>query len=112
LQLGGVLERAPQPRTDSPSDVDDVEATPAKGKGAAPSSRAIRAARTSKRVKGRTVYLPDDLFERIIVHAHRKDVTISHYIEALLERHVPDHRVVRATTVGPAQFDPGDSDAA
>jgi hypothetical protein len=29
-------------------------------------------ARTAKQIKGRTIYLPDDLFERIIVQAQRK----------------------------------------
>jgi hypothetical protein len=49
------------------------------------------------KVKGRTIYLPDDLFERIMVQAHRRDKTISEYVTMILERQVPDHR-----TVGPA----------
>jgi hypothetical protein len=52
----------------------------------------------AKRIKGRTVYIPDDLFERILVQSHRRNKTISEYITAILERQVPDHRVVRAET--------------
>lgn len=65
----------------------------------------------AKRIKGRTVYIPDDLFERIIVQAHRRDVTISDYVCLLLERHVPDHRVVRSG-VAAQPAEQGDSDAA
>ena len=53
--------------------------------------------RAAKRVKGRTIDLDDGLFERIIVQAHRKDRTISEYVAALLERHVPDRRTVRVS---------------
>jgi hypothetical protein len=55
-------------------------------------------------VKGRTVYLHDDLFERVIVQAHRRGKTISEYVSAILERQVPDHRVIVR--------DPGEPDAA
>jgi hypothetical protein len=41
---------------------------------------------------GRTIYLHDDLFERILVQAHRRDKNISDYVSWLLDRHVPDHR--------------------
>lgn len=101
--LSGVLERAPQPRTD---DGPGPDATPAeattRGRGVAPAAKPSRvpAARTAKRIKGRTVYLADDLFERVIVQAHRRDLTISDYIATLLERHVPDHRRI---VQGPAQ---------
>jgi hypothetical protein len=46
-------------------------------------------------VKGRTVYIPDDLFERILVQSHRRNKTISDYIVGILERQVPDHRATR-----------------
>ena len=100
--LGGVLERAPQPKP-APAfepEAGTGEAAP-KGRGAAPAPKPSRApaSRAAKRIKGRTVYLPDDLFERILVQAHRRDLTISDYIAMLLERHVPDHRVVRAGPV-------------
>jgi hypothetical protein len=52
--------------------------------------------RAAGRIKGRTVYLPDDLFERVLVQAHRRGRTISEYVAAILERQVPDHRVLRA----------------
>ncbi len=100
--LGGVLERGPQQRPEPAAEPDasPVEAG-SKSRGAASASKPSRvpAAKTTKRVKGRTVYIADDLWERIIVQAHRRDVTISDYICLLLERHVPDHRVVRS---GPA----------
>jgi len=41
--------------------------------------------------------LPDDLFERLLVRSHRRDKPISEYVTALLDRHVPDHRVVRSS---------------
>lgn len=47
-------------------------------------------------VKGRTIYLPEMLFERIMVQAHRKGRTISEYVTAILERQVPDYRTTRA----------------
>jgi hypothetical protein len=53
---------------------------------------------------GHTIYLPDALFERIMVQAHRKKKTISDYVAAILERQVPDYRTSRT--------EPGDSDAA
>ena len=52
--------------------------------------------RTARRIRGRTIYLPDDLFERILVQAHRRDRTISEYVAGILERQVPDHRIARA----------------
>jgi len=53
-------------------------------------------------VKGRTIYLPEDLFERIMVQAHRKGRTISEYVTAILDRQVPDYRTARP--------DPGEGD--
>jgi hypothetical protein len=55
--------------------------------------------KNGKRTRGRTVYLHDDLFERILVAAHRRDRTISEYVAGILERQVPDHRV-RVETAG------------
>ena len=60
--------------------------------------------RAAKRTNGHTIYLHDDLFERIMVQAHRKKKTISDYVAAILERQVPDYRSARP--------DPGESDAA
>jgi hypothetical protein len=109
--LAGVLERAPQLRDESPVDPEPspTEAS-SKGRGPAPVAKLNRAtaARTAKRIKGRTIYIPDDLFERIIVQAHRRDLTISDYCVLLLERHVPDHR-----RIGPASTaEAGDVEAA
>lgn len=98
-----MLERTTPPET--PAGDDEPEATAAaeptegepaaaaKGRGAKP--RAV-GSKLAARVKGRTVYIPDDLFERIIVQAHRREKTISEYVVAILERQVPDHRVIRA----------------
>lgn len=109
-RLSGVLERSTPPSTLPPVDPEGPElpAIPAesaegdlaasgRGRGAA-SPRKPRAtdARAAKRIKARTIYLPDDLFERILVQAHRRDRTISEYVAAILERQVPDHRIVRA----------------
>jgi hypothetical protein len=85
-----------------------AEATPtAKGRGASradrePSRKAQPAGKTAKKAKGRTIYLSDDLFERIIVQAHRRDKTISEYVAMILERQVPDHRTIRADPVDEA----------
>jgi hypothetical protein len=109
--LSGVLERAPQPRPEPAPEPEPTAPAEPKGRGAQPAARPVRApaARAAKRIKGRTVYLPDDLFERILVQAHRKDLTISDYVTMLLDRHVPDHR-----RIGPASAaaDQGETDAA
>lgn len=100
--LGSILERAddPKPRDepatgtdpDPDSEADDA-GEPTTGKGRAGGRKAKRlTARQAKRVKGRTIYLPDDLFERIMVQAHRRELTISDYVASILNRHVPDHR--------------------
>jgi hypothetical protein len=62
----------------------------------------------SRRIKGRTIYLPDDLFERILVQAHRRDRTISEYVTGILERQVPNHRTTRVESAG----DPAEAGAA
>ncbi|MBV8078640.1 MAG: hypothetical protein JO284_19690 [Planctomycetaceae bacterium] len=107
-QLSGVLERSTPPRTsasDESPEIEDIEsaeaAATAKGRGASradrePSRKAQPAGKAAKKPKGRTVYLSDDLFERILVQAHRRDKTISEYVSMILERQVPDHRTVRA----------------
>lgn len=101
--MAGLLERAPleppaadtdEPEVAPQPDPSDVEPT-ARGRGAAPRKPKAADARPAKRVKGRTIYLHDDLFERIIVQAHRRGRTISEYVSAVLERQVPDHRVIR-----------------
>jgi hypothetical protein len=100
--LAGVLEREKTPpkpvvAEPEPDEAEPVDAAPAKGRGgSAPAKPRVAAA--LKKTKPRTIHLPDDLFERILVQAHRRDKTISEYVAALLDRHVPDHRVVRATS--------------
>lgn len=80
------------------------EAEAAKGRGAGrtdrePSRKVPTGGKAAKKPKGRTVYLSDDLFERIIVQAHRRDKTISEYVSMILERQVPDHRTIRADSM-------------
>jgi hypothetical protein len=119
-RLSGVLERSTQPSTPPatepegpeappPADPGDVEPSPSsRGRGASPRKTRAVDARAARRIKGRTIYLPDDLFERILVQAHRRDRTISEYVAAILERQVPDHRTARVEPVG----DPAEAGAA
>jgi hypothetical protein len=94
-----VLERTTPhnpPESDDPdlSPIGDpVEAEPAvKGRGGRKSQPP--ASRAAKKIKGHTIYLPDDLFERLLVQSHRRGRNISEYVTAILERQVPDHRTV------------------
>jgi len=50
-------------------------------------------------VEGRTIYLHNALFERIMVQAHRKRKTISEYVTGILERQVPDYRTTPSAPV-------------
>ena len=82
-------------------DPNDVEpAASSRGRGATPRRARAADARAARRIRGRTIYLPDDLFERILVQAHRRDRTISEYVAGILERQVPDHRVARVESAG------------
>ncbi len=115
-RLSGVLERttpldSPQAsestELESPTQTDgmgeDEPVAAGRGRGRGTSAQASgRAAseKAKKKVRGRTIYLPDDLFERILVQAHRRDKTISDYVAAILERQVPDHRVSRGVDAG------------
>ena len=114
-QLSGVLERSMPPRTVEPAgssaETEDVEmaaelpeveaAAAMKGRGTGRADRESSrksqpVGKAAKKPKGRTVYLSDDLFERILVQAHRRDKTISEYVSMILERQVPDHRTIQA----------------
>src|ERR1035438_3904843 len=74
-RVSGVLERTAPPS--SPVEgLDQVDGeTPARKAPAPPK-------KTGKRIKGHTIYLPDDLFERILVAAHRREKTISDYVRS------------------------------
>lgn len=96
-----MLERTTQHNPADPDDPDlspigdtvsgpDVE--PAKGRGGRKSQPP--ASRAAKKITGHTIYMPDDLFERIMVQAHRRKRKISEYVTAILERQVPDHRTI------------------
>lgn len=99
-----MLERTTQPdaiEADEPdlSPIGDAGPSPdaepaAKGRGATPRKTRGIEARAAKRIKGHTIYLPDDLFERLLVQAHRRNRTISEYVAAILDRQVPDHRTI------------------
>jgi hypothetical protein len=106
-----VLERAGVPpnqqsraaETDEPEQLveapvqDQSEPAPPKGRGGTPRKSRTLEARAARRVKGRTIYLNDDLFERLLVQSHRRGMTISDYVASILDRTVPDHRqIVRA----------------
>ena len=96
-RLSGLLERSTRP-----DDVEEQEPAGEPPRARRPSRAGRGVARKTKpegrpaKVKGRTIYLHDDLYERVIVQAHRGGRTISEYVSAILERQVPDHRVVRA----------------
>lgn len=90
-RLSGVLERSTPPETEETEPVEAGDGEASRGRGVAPKKPKAPNKRT-----GRTIYLDDTLFERIIVQAHRRNRTISEYVAAILERQVPDHRVVRA----------------
>lgn len=83
----GVLERQ-TPRDESSVEDAGEQGELSKGRGAARKPKSLPKAD----VKGRTIYLPETLFERIMVQAHRKHKTISEYVSAVLDRHVPDYR--------------------
>ena len=110
MALSGVLERAmppkpspsPAPRvqtsTSEPEDteppaVEETEEPTLQSRGGNSRGKASAlAARQAKKIKGRTIYLNDDLFERVMVQSHRKEMTISDYVSWILNRHVPDHQ--------------------
>ena len=113
--LSGVLERSTPLRPVAPSgpdvegDTEELEtqasgpaepAGTAKGRGGTrtdrePARKASAVSKTARKIKGHTIYLPDDLFERLLVQSHRRDKTISEYVVMILERQVPDHRTIR-----------------
>jgi hypothetical protein len=84
--------------TFAPRPSQEVEPVPAStGRGASPKNAGN--AKPVKKSRGQTIDLPDDLFERIIVQAHRRGKTISESVKRILGRQVPDYRTIR-TDVG------------
>ena len=53
------------------------------------SAPAPKHARKPPKGKGHTIYLSDELFERVTVAAFRRGKTISQYIGGILDRQVP-----------------------
>jgi hypothetical protein len=119
---GGLLERpAPRPLerggksaelpAAEPGSIETEPARRSRGGAKQPAAK-------SPAVKGRTIYLHDDLFERILVHAHRRkwrdgrSYTISEYVSAILDRHVPDHRSACSEPASLAEGLPGDANEA
>jgi hypothetical protein len=95
--VSGVLERStpPRPVEVEEGDAPTVETADADATGGRSRSRRPAVKPGTRKPKARTVYLDDNLFERIIVQAHRRGRTISEYVSSVLERQVPDHRVMR-----------------
>jgi hypothetical protein len=99
----GVLERltprsvelADEGSADPPAEVETT-----RGRGVARKSKASAGPSSRQDVKGRTIYLPESLFERIMVQAHRKKRTISEYVAGILERQVPDYRTAGRADAG------------
>jgi hypothetical protein len=92
-RLSGVLERTPHSQVQPVEGADQLDGEPAvKG-------RAVTKKTAGKKIRGRTIYLDDGLFERILVAAHRRDRTISEFVSALLDRHVPNHLAGRSDPV-------------
>ena len=111
-RLSGVLEKTtPHNPPVEPDDYDvpvaeapDAEAGSSKGRGAVAARKAKGVdAKAARRIKPRTIHLPDDLFERILVQSHRRGRTISEYVTGILERQVPDYRTLRVDV--PAEVD-------
>jgi hypothetical protein len=97
-----VLERPAPPEPVEGDEPDaPAEPEPSKGRGAVARKPKATDARAAKRIKGRTIYVPDDLWERVIVQSHRRGKTYSEYVVGILERQVPDHRVIRAEPDAP-----------
>jgi hypothetical protein len=99
-RLSGVLERPPlnSPQSDEPEALEQ-SAAPADEPDAGRSRG--QTTRKPQKPRARTIYLTNDLFERIIVQAHRRDRTISEYVQGVLDRQVPDHRTIRGDSGAP-----------
>jgi hypothetical protein len=89
------LDPTTQPVEPAEPEPEPEPAAPARGRAVAPKRAKAAESLAAKGFKGRTVYMPDDLFERLLVQAHRRDKTISEYVVLVLERGVPDHRAPR-----------------
>jgi hypothetical protein len=77
---------------DDPQAAEPTQA-PAKGRGAGLTKGGRTGGVKGKKVKARTVYFPNALYERIWVAANRRNQTVSDYLTQLLDRQVPKLRV-------------------
>jgi hypothetical protein len=78
-----------------PEDAPGPEPAPAKGRGAAPAKGGRTGGVKGKRVRAHTVYLPEDLFERVWIQARRRGKTLSEYVTWALERQAAGPRAGR-----------------
>lgn len=75
-ELGEIMPGDDQP---------DPEPATSKGRG----SKAGRTGKVKgKKIKARTFYIPDDLFELVWIRAHRREQTLSEYVTMVLGREV------------------------
>jgi hypothetical protein len=89
-----MMER-PTPPEPEPGD-ELVEITPGDDQPepelASSKGRGSKAGRTGKvkgkKIKARTFYIPDDLFELVWIRAHRKEKTLSEFVVSVLEKEV------------------------
>lgn len=101
--MAGVLERAqppdPEPGpelVESASGDDlDVDASPSKGRGVSARGGRPGKVKAGGKVKPHAFYLPESLFERILVAAHRREKTLSEYVANILDKQVPAYRATR-----------------
>jgi hypothetical protein len=95
-KLTGLLEKSAQPeQADEPGETESKTSHEVidRGRGETPKkSKAMLAAeaRAARKKEGRTIYIGDELYERITLWAGRKDKTISEYVVAILARQVPE----------------------
>ncbi len=96
--LRGVLEQAP-PETEinpDPVRVNQIDDAPEPAKvrpTTAPSRKPTSPVSSkAKGVTGRTIYMPDELHERLWLAARRRGKTVSELATMLLDRHVPRGR--------------------
>ena len=97
-QKGGVEKLTPR-ESSEPIEAEfdqPAESESGRTRGTSKKLRADGAGGRKVATSGHTIYIPDALFERIMVQAHRKKKTISEYVSLILDRQVPDYRTTRA----------------
>jgi hypothetical protein len=81
----------------APGDAVESEPRPAPAKGRGTGTGLAKGGRTGgvkgKQVRAHTIYLPQDLYQRVWLTADRKDMTLSEYVAWALDRQVPKYRL-------------------